>query len=282
MSHMPVAPYPLTAETIESVVSCLERIHPTFLEDTLLLLEEDGNGLCHIISRKSNVFTYNIDCSTGPARIVEVSLGDILSGIRCCATCVPEAFKPGGSIRYTVSTDTLYLRVALNEDITLFERTNAAVRAIWAGPSRCIPFLAYSKIRNEILLPLIRTLAERSHVHTSSTVGPLLAFTATDIKLGMSKNPDLYQLTAKVAATSLVHASPMDGVWLLHATYIDVVSASMTQPMLGTVIHPSIRRNAICQNACETFGILADDAFSRSDTWENVQQWWFTANELSR
>lgn len=279
---MPVAPYPLTADTIESVVLCLEHAHPTFLADALFLLEEDGNGLGHSIPRKSNIFTYGVDCSTGPTRIVERSLGGILAGTRCCTTCVPSAFKSGGDIRYMVSTDTLYLRVALNEDVAVFERASAAVMAVWAGPSRCLPPHVYDRIRNEILLPLIRTLAEGSPGRTADTTGPLLAFTAEDIRRGMSRNPDLYRLTARAASASLVHASPRDGVWLLHAPYIDVADGSIMQPLLGKIVHPSIRRGDIYQSACEIFGVFADDALPGLGAREDIHQWWFAANTLSR
>lgn len=266
-AHAVKAPH----ETLESLVSELERIWPTLRDDVVLVFEEDGYGLCHEIRRETR-------CSA-PARVVERCLGGLLAGDRCCTSCVPVALGPGGRLLRELSTYTLCLRVALDEEVTAAERASAAVMTIWNGPSRYLPRPMFEKLRGAVLLPLLATLAEDLTGRGENETGPLMAFTAGDIRLGMTENPDLYRLAARGAVASLVYASPRDGVWLLHDPYKDLAQAHW--PLLGTVLHPSVRRGDIDHVACEIFGVLADDALSGLTSWDDIHQWWVAANHLN-
>lgn len=264
----------VTSETIDGVLAELEGVWPTIHDDVLLPLEEDGNGVCHDIRRE-------VRCAS-PARIVELRLGELLVGERCCAKCVPEALRAGGRLARDLSTHTLCLRVALDEDVTASERASAAVLTVWNGSSRFLPQPVFERVRATVLLPLLAELAEDAPGWDASSTGPLVAFTAGDMRLGMGENPELYRLTARVAATALVHASPRDGVWLLHDPYSGVATGLPRWPSLGTVLLPAVRREEIDPVACEIFGVLADDALAGLSSWEDIHQWWSAANHLNR
>lgn len=264
----------VTPETIDDVLAELEGVWPTIHDDVLLPLEEDGNGVCHDIRRE-------VRC-TAPARIVELRLGELLVGERCCTKCVPEALRAGGRISRDLSVHTLCLRVALDAEVTATERASAAVLTVWNGPSRFLPRPVFEKVRTTVLLPLLAELAEEAQGRDASSTGPLVAFTAGDMRLGMGENPELYRLTARGAAASLVHASPRDGVWLLHDPYSGVGTGLPRWPGLGTVLLPAVRRSEIDPVACEIFGVLADDALAGLSSWEDIHQWWAAANHLNR
>ena len=266
-THTAKAPH----ETLESLVSDLERIWPTLRDDVVLVLEEDGYGLCHEIRRETR-------CSA-PARIVERRLGELLTGDSCCTVCIPATLGPDGRLLREISAATLCLRVALDEGVTAAERASAAVMTIWNGPSRYLPRPVFDRLRGAVLLPLLATLAEDLPGRGGNETGPLMAFTAGDIRLGMTENPELYRLAARGAVASLVHASPRDGVWLLHDPYKD--QAQSHWPLLGTVLRPSVRKGDIDQVACEIFGVLADDALSGLSSWDDTHQWWVAANHLN-
>lgn len=261
------------SETVNSVLEELEGVWPTMREDVLLPLEEDGNGVCHDIRR-------DVRCSA-PARIVELRLGELLSGERCCVKCVPDALCGGGRLARDLSAHTLCLRAALDDEVTPRERACAAVMTVWTGSSRFLPRPVFERVRSTVLLPLIGEMASRLPERDASVSGPLIAFTAGDMRLGMEESPELYRLTASGAATALVHASPRDGVWLLHDPYRGVGSSLPRWPGLGTVLLGSVRRAEIDPIACEIFGVLADDALAGMSSWEDIHQWWSAANHLN-
>lgn len=262
----------VTPETIGGVLAELEGVWPTIHDDVLLPLEEDGNGVCHDVRRE-------VRCAA-PARIVELRLWELLAGERCCAKCVPEALRAGGRIARDLSVHTLCLRVALDDEVTTTERASAAVLTVWNGPSRFLPRPVFERVRATVLLPLLASLAEETRGRDASSIGPLVAFTAGDMRLGMGENPELYQLTARGAAASLVHASPRDGVWLLHDPYSGAGTGLPRWPSLGTVLLPAVHRTEIDLAACEVFGVLADDALAGSGSWEDLPDWWAAAKRL--
>lgn len=261
-------------ESIDAVLADLAHVWPTLHEDVVLPLEEDARGLCHDIRRE-------VRCAA-PARVVELVLGEMLTSERCCGVCMPAALRPGGRIARDLTSHTLCLRVALDVEVTPSERASAAVLTIWTGPSRYLPRPVFETLRGKVLLPMIEDLVTGSPARAASVTGPLVAFTAGDMRLGMTENPELYRSTARAAAAALVHASPRDGVWLLHDPYRDIDPQRIRWPRLGTVLIPSVRRAEIDPVACEIFGVLADDALSGLSSWDDIHQWWSAANQLNR
>lgn len=261
----------VVTETLGSLVADLERVWPTLRDDVVLVLEEDRHGICHELRRETR-------CGA-PARVVERRLGAILTGEHCCTACIPPALGPGGGLLRDIGAHTLCLRVALDERVAPAERASAAVMTIWNGPSRYLPRVVFERMRGSVLLPLLATLAADLPGRGENETGPLVAFTAGDIRFGMTENPELYRLAARGAVASLVHASPRDGVWLLHDPYKDL--AQLPRPLLGIVLQHSVRKRDIDQVACEIFGVLADDALSGLSRWDDIHQWWFAANHLN-
>jgi len=260
-------------ESIDAVLSALARVWPTIHEDVVLPLEEDVNGVRHDVRGQPR-------CAT-PARIVELGLGEMLAGERLCGVCMPSALRPGGRIARDLASRTLCLRVALDEEVTTSERASAAVLTIWAGSSRFLPRPVFERMRSTVLLPLIEGIAAGLPGTDVTATGPLVAFTAGDIRMGMDENPEMYQLTARAATASLVHASPRDGVWLLHDPYRGVEANRLRWPGLGVVLLRSVRRADLDPVACEIFGVLADDALDGMSSWEDIHQWWSAANQLN-
>jgi len=260
------------AESIDAVLSALVRVWPTVHEDVVLPLEEDVNGVRHDVRGQPR-------CAT-PARIVELGLGEMLAGERLCGVCMPSALRPVGRIARDLASRTLCLRVALADEVTATERARAAVLTVWNGPSRFLPRPVFERVRATVLLPLLASLAEETRERDASSSGPLVAFTAGDMRFGMDENPELYQLIARRAAVALVHASPQDGVWLLHDPYGEAGTRLPRWPILGRVLLPEVHRTEIDLAACEVFGVLADDALAGSGSWEDLPDWWTMAKRL--
>lgn len=259
---------------IDDVLDDLARIWPALADELLQPLEEDAEGTCHDIRRQ-------VRCKA-PARVVEVPLRRLLTGEKCCSECVPPALLPGGRLAGELASRTLCLRVALDERVTAVERATAAVLTVWSGPSRYLPQPVFDRIRRTTLLPLLGELAVAFPGGGDDATGPLVAFTAGDMRLGMNENPECYRQVARSAAPALLHASPRDGVWLLHDPYRVDPGGTAERTGLGTVLLPSVRRGDIDPVACEIFGVLADDALAGLSSWEDIRHWWFAANRLNR
>jgi len=254
---------------IAQIAAGLAPAWPTFLADVFLPVEEDRDGTYHDIRR-------DVRCAA-PCRVDEVSVAVMLSGQRCCPRCLPRSLAPAGRVCVELSARTRLLRTALDSSVAGPDRAFAAVLAIWEGYSRYIPRPVFEGLRVSVLLPLVTGSFSRP----PNATGPLVAFTAGDMRLGGSENPALHAVAARAAAGSLVHASPRDGVWLLHDPWRDVPGDAPSYPPLGRVLETAVARSEIDAVACEIFGVLADDALSGTGSWEDIDEWWSAARALS-
>ena len=259
--------------SLEDIQRNLVGVWPTMLADILLPVEEDASGTFHDIRRE-------VRCAS-PARIAEVSVTGLLSGERCCPACIPMSLAPGGSLFTKLDKYTLCLRTALDRAVTAAERATAAVLTVWDGESRYLPRPAFERLRGTVLLPLVTELAAGLPRDIRGERGPLVAFTAGDMRLGRSENPQLYAAIARSAAVSLVYASPRDGVWLLHDPFRSVTSAIPAWPQLGRVLVGDVARDELDPVACEIFGVLADDALAGASSWDDIHEWWAAARRLN-
>lgn len=267
-----VEPTPAGIYARSGVVSAAEDVAaawPTFLEDVLLPVEEDRDGVYHDIRR-------DVRCSA-PVRIAEANLVDLLSGRRICPACLTPSLAPGGRLCKEVMARTLWLRVALDVSSPPLERARAAVSVIWEGYSRYFPRGVFEKVRAETLLPIVARHGEPCR----EGPGPLVAFTAGDMRLGGSENAVLSAATLRAAPAALVHASAHDGVWLLHDPWRELDARVSHYPALGRVLETSVPRSDVNPSACEIFGVLADDALSGSGSWEDIREWWSAACALA-
>lgn len=269
-------PHPLSASAthgIDRVHRDLRALWPTVLDDVLLPLEEDRHGLLHDIRRE-------VRCSA-PARIVEASVSELLAGNRVCEACIPPSLAPGGRLCTELSSYTLCLRAALDTSVTCSERAAALVLTVWGGSSRYLPRQVFERLRSTVLLPLLGELGSGLPGRDPTSRGPLVAFTAGDMRLGMSENPQLFAAAARGAARSLIHASSGDGVWLLHDPYRDLAPSVPRTPPLGRVLVVDVQRGEIDRSACEIFGVLADDALAGQSSWDDIHDWWSAAQRLN-
>lgn len=247
-------------------------------DDFLLVevpLEEDSEGIRHNLSRSSR-------CRP-PQRIVVVPLLDLINGERLCPLCCIPQLEPMGQIGQLVALRTVSLRLAIAPDaIDPSVRAQAMVRAIWSGASRFCPPPVFKRLRHEVLLPGINKLGASLRPHDTAVPGSLVAFTLGDMRLGPDEDPGHYDLWVKAAAPALVHASPGDGVWLLHSAEHYVPALARTWMSLGTMLSEKCLRDDIDLQACEVFGVLCDDAVAGSgDYWSDVKDWWVAAQLLS-
>lgn len=240
------------------------------MDEVVLPAEEDMHGVVHAIRRDAR-------CAIGVARIVEIPLASMVRGERCCASCVPPSLGPGGATSDAVLNNTRLLRIAVDDSADACDRVVAATLVLWGDYSRFIPRPVFSRLRSTYLLPLLETAGGGRPL--PGAPGPLVAFTAGDMRRGREENPVLYDTYARGAARSLLHASPHGGVWLLHDP-LHGENPPMWPP-LGRVLEPVARPEEIDLAACEVFGVLADDALAGSGSWEDLPDWWTAAKRLA-
>ena len=262
-----------SGDSIEDIQRNLSDVWPTMLADVILPVEEDATGAFHDIRRE-------VRCAA-PTRIAESSVAGLLEGERCCPACIPLSLAPGGRLFTELDKYTLCLRTALDRAVTASERAAAAVLTVWDGTSRYLPPHVFERLRGTVLLPLVTDLATGLRQGTGDESGPLVAFTAGDMRLGRTENPQLYAAIARSAAVSLVHASPRDGVWLLHDPFRHVTATVAAWPPLGRVLVGNVARSDLDPVACEIFGVLADDALAGASSWDDIHEWWAAARRLN-
>jgi hypothetical protein len=258
-------------DTLSGIAEELATVWPSFLDEVLLPAEEDLHGVIHNVRR-------NVRCAVGVARVVEVPLADLVRGERCCTSCVPSSLAPGGVSTEAVAHNTRLLRTAVSSHLPLSARALAATLAIWGDYSRFVPREVFARLRSEHLLPLL--YASSSAPSSLAARGPLVAFTAGDMRLGAQENPVLYDAYARSAGSSLLHASPHDGVWVLHDP-LRGGSAHGMWPPLGKVVEMQVTREDVDPAVYEIFGTFADDALTGSGSWEDLSEWWSAAKRLA-
>jgi hypothetical protein len=259
--------------SIVEVAEQLAHVWDDFM-DVEMTVEEDADGVWHALVRST-------PCRP-PQRVALVTLRALVSAPLSCPRCWTGPSPSMRPFDQLVAARTLSLRLAVaTRSLPDASRAQAMVQVLWGGSSRFCPEPVFSRLRREVLLPGVFDLGRRLRAEQSVDSGMLVAFTLGDMRLGAEEDPYTFDLFAQAAAASLVHASPGDGVWLLHAPSQYVPALQRSGAGMGKILERNCRRDEIDAQACEVFGVLCDDAVAGCGDWADIYQWWSAAKLLS-